>query len=638
MAIPPRTTTPGVYRQYGQQHPVQRVGPNVTDDYERWYTEATPSNRMVLSIRSGINSEIAWALDRLYRLCANDQFSLKNIPGLTDALFEWPEWYATEGYLVAEQHRLFAMPDAEHRKRRHAIECIFVLRNSATNEPNASELANHSRTLPLLFNALTNLAPDTDMNVEFVIYAIELLQAISQGVILPDPASNEKDPLPTLLQIAGHSSNRSLIVSALTLLAQLFSNIQNTRRLDSNSPALAASIRYLPLFVDRALAEASLNYLYAHLSHPPMVKAFLHHPLMPSTLRVLVSFLLSEQVEETVNLDISAASRAIPATTVVIPVHDLTKEELETLVPMPEPQRCYEWMKIMFVATPDGELTQVDFWTLYKDAFTPFADRHPVLVASDVIKNVNVVFPQAQAMVLPGPPQRFVVRGVDRCKNTEAAPRFKCLWERFQCPATPFEAPGELYDHLLQHLESSENPEPPCLWATCSLPSTSKQRLRPHVLTHLSSSQPPAKHPSQDDIITVTADGESYPFTDPTKRRPPPLRQTNISYTRPVADPPSAALTALLIIRILFRSSFVATTDTAPRVDGEHFGFPGVVEDDEGDDVVEDIGGELEGERRGRRAFVGVRRMMEDVRMKDETLMSWIVEMVYAAYDGLFRS
>jgi len=139
-------------------------------------------------------------------------------------------------------------------------------------------------------------------------------------------------------------------------------------------------------------------------------------------------------------------------------------------------------------------------------------------------------------------------------------------------------------------------------------------------------------------MITVTSDSEPYPFIDPTKRQPPPLRHTSISYTQPVIDPPSAALTALLILRILFRSSFVATTDTAPRADGDHFGFPGVIEDDEGDDVEVDIGGELEGERRGRRAFVGVRRMMEDVRMKDETLMSWIVEMVNAAYDGLPRS
>jgi chromatin structure-remodeling complex subunit RSC9 len=308
-----------------------------------WYTEATPSNRMVLSIRSGIHSEIAWALDRLYRLCANDQFILKTIPGLTDALFEWPEWYATAGYSMAEKYRLFALPETEDRKRRHALESIFILRNSASNEPNAHELANHPRTLPLLFNALSNLIPDTDMNAEFVLNAIELLQAISAGIILPGPASTLKDPLPTLLQIAGHSSNRSLIIAALSFLAQIFSNIQNTTRLAADSPALAASIRYLPLFVDRTLVDASLNYLYAHLSHPPMAKAFLHHPLMPSTLRVLVSFLLSEQVEEIVNVDISAVTRAIPITSVVTLIHDLTKEELETLIPMPEPQRCYEW-------------------------------------------------------------------------------------------------------------------------------------------------------------------------------------------------------------------------------------------------------------------------------------------------------
>lgn len=244
---------------------------------------------------------------------------------------------------MAEKYQLFAMPETEDRQRRHALESIFILRNSATNEPNAYELANHPRTLPLLFNAISNLTPETDMNAEFVLNAIELLQAISAGIVMPGPASKLKDPLPTLLQITGHASNRSLIIASLSLLAQLFSNIQNTSRLDADSPALDASIRYLPLFVDRTLVDASLNYLYAHLSHPPMSKAFLHHPLMPSTLRVLVSFLLSEQVEETVNLDISAVTRAVSAASVVTPIHDLTKEELETLIPMPEPQRCYEW-------------------------------------------------------------------------------------------------------------------------------------------------------------------------------------------------------------------------------------------------------------------------------------------------------
>ncbi|KAH7916566.1 hypothetical protein BJ138DRAFT_1075004 [Hygrophoropsis aurantiaca] len=626
------TTTSNTYRPYAhpQQH-AQRIGPNITDDYERWYTEATASNRMVLALRSGIPLEIGWALDRLYRLCANEQFLLKTIPGLTEALFEWPEWYASNGYAEVEHFSLFSLPPEIDRKRRNAMESIFILRNSATNEPNATELANHRRTLPFIFAALSNLNFESDMHIEFVLNAIEILQAISSRVILPAPSSTPKSPLPALLQIIGHTSNRSLIMATLATLSSLFSNISNVPRLEPSSPALSASIRYLPLFMDKPLVDASLNYLYAHLSHPPMAKAFLHLPFMPSTLRVLVSLLLSEQVEEAVSVDITGTVHTIPAATAPTPDHDVTKEELEHLLPLPEPQRCYDWMKVMFVAKTDGELTQVDFWNLYKDVFSPHAERYPVLVASDVIKNVNVVFPQAQAMVLPGPPQRFVVRGVDRRKETLASQRFKCHWDRTQCSASQFESAGELYDHLLQHINGLVDQDVPCLWSSCPLSPIPKSHLRLHVLTHLSSNQPPARHPSQDDTVTLASESDIYPIADPTRRPPPPARQTSVSYHRPTVDPPSSSLTALLCIRILFRMSF-ASTDAAPRVDADHFGFPGVVEEDEGEDV-EDYkgtleGNEREGERKGRRAFIGVRRLMEGIRLKDETLMSWIVEMI----------
>ena len=292
----------------------------------------------------------------------------------------------------------------------------------------------------------------------------------------------------------------------------------------------------------------------------------------------------------------------------------------------------------MFIAKPEGEMTQVDFWNLYKDAFTPYVDRYPVLVASDVIKNVNVVFPQAQAMVLPGPPQKFVVRGVDRRKEAQDSPRFKCQWNRSQCSEPAFESAGDLYDHLLQHINAVEISDPPCLWSSCPIPSVPKVRLGSHVLTHMPSSQPPAKHASQDDMVTLSASDGTYPMADPTQRPPPPPRNVAVTYRRPTVDPPSTSLTALLILRIFFRTSFIAT-DLAPRADGERFGFPGVVVDDEGDDTTnDDYTYETQGERKGRRAFVGVRRMMEDVRIKDETLMSWIVEMVDAAYDGLPQS
>lgn len=289
----------------------------------------------------------------------------------------------------------------------------------------------------------------------------------------------------------------------------------------------------------------------------------------------------------------------------------------------------------MFVAEPDGELTQVDFWNLYKDAFTPHVELFPVLVASDVIKNVNVVFPQAQAMVLPGPPQRFVVRGVSRRKETQANQRFKCQWDRSQCTTPPPSSPGELYDHLIQHVDDLEASHASCLWSTCGAARMPKSYLRLHVLTHIPCSQPLARHPSQDETITIAVD-DNYPLANPTLRPPPPPRATSVKFPRPVVDPPSSSLTALLIIRILFHTSFVAS-DLAPRPDGERFGFPGVVEEIDGEVMSEDYGVEGEGERKGRRAFVGVRRMMEGVRMKDEALANWIAEMVDAGFDGLLQ-
>lgn len=295
----------------------------------------------------------------------------------------------------------------------------------------------------------------------------------------------------------------------------------------------------------------------------------------------------------------------------------------------------------MFVPKTEGELTQVDFWNLYKDVFTPYHEKYPALGASDVIKSVNVVFPHAQAMVLPGPVQRFVVRGVDRRKEDVSGDLFKCHWQRSQCNATPFNSPGDLYDHILEHISDDgsdtadvASPGSSCLWSTCSASLASRANLRAHVLTHLRGSQPLPKHPDQDDTITLPPGQYPYPMSTPTTRPPPPLRKTTVTYRRPVVDPPSSSLTALLCIRILFRTSFISTDD-APRVDADHFGFPGLVDDAEGMD--EDAGSEdaeREGARRGRKAFVGVRRLMEGVQIRDEALMSWIVEMIDAGISG----
>lgn len=619
--------------------------PTVTDDYERWYTESAPNNRMLLALRSGIDDEISWALDRLCRLCHNEQFLLSAIPGLTDALFVWPDWYVASGIneTPPSAHLLFALPKHQDIQRRHAIESMFILRNASVNAPNAQELTNHRRTRSLILLALHRIGPDTDMNTEFLVYVIELLHSISASGALhmpPVDAPILATPLPPL-QILAASSDRSLAIASLNTLSLIFSTPHNAIHLSPYASALDASLRYLPLLTDRPLVDAAVNYLYVHLSHPAMTKAFLLHPRLSGILKLLVTILLVEQTEENVEIAIGQPPAVVPKEPPTIVDHTLTEQEMASLLQLPEPNRCYEWMKLTFVSSPEGELTQVDFWTLYQTTFYPHSAICPLLVASEVIKNVNLVFPTAQAMVLPGPPQRFVVRGVDRRKDTIEVDRFKCLWGTLAEPCmlatSRLSSTSELFDHILEHhIDHEDTEQLHCNWAGCSHGPLPKRSLRGHILTHLPSMQPQPKHPDQPETITLPAPGYPHPIPNPTQRPPPPASHITLKFKRPTSNPPSTSLTALLCIRLLFRASF-ASADAAPRVDDEHFGFPGVVEEigeKEGDEEQVEDTRDLEGERRGRKALVGVRYLLEGIRIMDDTLMGWILEMIDVTMSG----
>jgi chromatin structure-remodeling complex subunit RSC9 len=64
---------------------------------------------------------------------------------------------------------------------------------------------------------------------------------------------------------------------------------------------------------------------------------------MSSTLKLLVTQMLTEQIEDTVPLEIGGPIHTAPAEAVLIQDHELSKEELEGLISQAEPQRCYEW-------------------------------------------------------------------------------------------------------------------------------------------------------------------------------------------------------------------------------------------------------------------------------------------------------
>jgi chromatin structure-remodeling complex subunit RSC9 len=268
----------------------------------------------------------------------------------------------------------------------------------------------------------------------------------------------------------------------------------------------------------------------------------------------------------------------------------------------------------MFVARPDGEMSQVEFWTLYKDTFAGYSDQSLMLAAPELIKGISNVFPTAHAVCLEGPVPRWIMRGVARRVEDRAL----CQWERGRCAAAPPERRAELVEHVRQHIVERVEDALPCLWGACTHPPLPKAALWPHVVTHLQGALPPsvAALPAETVLVSAHAAAPAAPAAPA------------VAVTLAKNEPPQLSLTALLCVRLLFHLSFSAA-GAAPRVDAEHFGFPGVVEEDEAGDVAAvSILGEEEGERRGRHAFVGVRHLMERVRIKDDALMGWMTEMV----------
>ena len=320
---------------------------------------------MLLALRSGIETEIAWALERLCRLSCNDQFTLSSIPGLIDILFEWPEWFldsfgtrpspsssikndsSSPRTSNAQLQTLFAPSLDETRRRRYALEALFVLRNAAVGSHNASELSAHPKTRTLIARTLSELDLQSDEGTQFTVYALDLLHCLAGSYVLPSPKALANSPAPSpitaLERLASESRNRAIIISAFSSLTTLLSIPQNASHNSETSPALSACIRYLPLHQDHALVDACLNYFYAHLSYPPMTKAFLLNPQMPSTLKLLVGYILSQQGKEKATKDVTGSSRSVPALKVNSVVDDLSSEEVARIGVLPEPNRCHEW-------------------------------------------------------------------------------------------------------------------------------------------------------------------------------------------------------------------------------------------------------------------------------------------------------
>ncbi|GAC97988.1 hypothetical protein PHSY_005576 [Pseudozyma hubeiensis SY62] len=191
----------------------------------------------------------------------------------------------------------------------------------------------------------------------------------------------------------------------------------------------------------------------------------------------------------------------------------LTPQESQSLLGLKEPERGIAWMKMVFQLDQTQEITQMEFWTAYKEEFGQQTDV-PLQPAAELIRAVSQVFPHAAAMVVPpqdGKPQRFVIRGITvKERDTELLEPFRCHWSTCSAPQT--NTLESQRSHAKLHAEYASDGR--CRWRRCDFDAKSsdaaieavdaKRALTAHVLTHIKSDGTeavPAKPSKRPEII-----------------------------------------------------------------------------------------------------------------------------------------
>src|ERR1700761_7256206 len=106
-------------------------------------------------------------------------------------------------------------------------------------------------------------------------------------------------------------------------------------------------------------------------------------------------------------------------------------------------------LKTCFIEDPNGEITQLELWSAYNEAFNSLPGEAQLMVAKDFITNVTTVFPSAVARVVPHEHDRsrskYTMKGISpRAVPIDVRGRalLRCQWRTAVRPSTENPAPA----------------------------------------------------------------------------------------------------------------------------------------------------------------------------------------------------
>ena len=386
------------------------------------------------------------------------------------------------------------------------LEAGLTIRNLSFLEDNAKYLADLPQLRDFLSIAL-NL-PDLPDVVEMKIYALEIAEQVTRFWQM-----DESDPLfRSLLAQIDEGEDRGKIIIALRAVSQISMSLEGTNLLRGVQASVIQHLCDWLLLDDDELIGACLDFFYQYTAVPEnlafLLSAANKIPVVP-LMTQLTRFLRSNA---TIHYTKTVATSAIPATAAT-EIPNVPEDLLQQFLKFEEPDRSNHWLRAVFEEDPDSHITQIALWQAYQYRFTDhITPQIGLLAAAEFIKNVSTIFAGANAQVVNGPSQKFIIKGI-RPRHAPMDPKgrvySRCLWEVPGLnPCGEFLLkPDDMFEHVVTkhigmgrkgdgkwdiHCNSSGGMLPyDCFWASCGRfvrrggKKPTAYELGMHIKTHL---------------------------------------------------------------------------------------------------------------------------------------------------------
>ncbi|RPA96653.1 hypothetical protein L873DRAFT_1206269 [Choiromyces venosus 120613-1] len=503
---------------------------------------AAPMVRISMGLKSGIPSEVDYALSQLVRISfeSGDDLRAEAYPGLSEALFEKLVTIQSLADLHCSEGAGELLEDSKFVKQLEKInEAALVLRNMSLQPDNAryfSRLKNGRQIIVTCMNL-----PGQSCFTELKHYILDMVEAMAIHFSL----AVDDDLFPTL-HANLLSDDRGLVLGSLRAICRLVMGRDEANCIGQINKLAIDRIKALIMLEDEDLVSACLDFLYQYTTNEENVEKLIQPPDGIEIVKQLTRLLLYQAVPGDQVVFLTSSSKPIIKTT---GIPSLPQEIVSDLLSYAEPDRAAKWMRCCFEEDPSADITQIALWQAYQARFTEYvAAGRPLLPAAEFIKNVSVAFNSASAMVLPipGGGQKFIIKGIkprETPMSIKGQVYLSCKWitgtnnttngtngvngasgisgangangteaahaqpvQPTKCPAQ-LATPQDLWVHILKdHLSPPDSTLEPqakllCNWGGCERfhpdGDPDRRKMMAHVRTHMPETSPPKSlHPA----------------------------------------------------------------------------------------------------------------------------------------------